>query len=221
MISINETHISEYKDASPYPHVLLDDCLSLSQYRKISDQFYSFEDRIWIENGVEFDSEYGNKRQIYDTEYMPIDIANLVEFLSGKQFISQLEKMTNLEIKCANLYGGGMNMYSSGTQLRPHVDFNFNSQINAYRCINLLYYINSEDLVGGNLELWDLDQKNKSVIEPISNRMVIFETNSKTLHGVTLIKKGYRRSISIYYYTDNPSQQLNTKPHRTLWRDNE
>ena len=39
------------------------------------------------------------------------------------------------------LYGGGLNIYPVGSHLTTHIDFNYNNDLQAYRSVNLLYYM--------------------------------------------------------------------------------
>ena len=114
-----------------------------------------------------------------------------------------------------------MNVYTSGASLKAHSDFNYNNNINAYRCLNLLIYLNSDcgEDNGGCIQLWDKEMNSCVDIPPISNRLLVFSTNSETPHGVAEVKGGsYRKSLSVYYYVKSPEKLINADPHRTLWK---
>ena len=47
-----------------------------------------------------------------------------------------------------------------GSHLTTHIDFNYNNDIQAYRAVNLLYYLNSDwDESGGCFEFYDTNLK--------------------------------------------------------------
>ena len=49
------------------------------------------------------------------------------------------------------------------------------------------------------------------------NNCIFFATNNKTYHGVNKVKEGFRKLLSIWYYTKEPTKDLSKEPHRTLW----
>ena len=70
---------------------------------------------------------------------------------------------------------------------------------------------------GGCFELYDTNlQKHKSIPSKL-NTCIFFATNNKTYHGVNEVKEGYRKLLSIWYYTKEPTKDLSKEPHRTLW----
>jgi hypothetical protein len=89
----------------------------------------------------------------------------------------------------------------------------------------LLLYLNKDwrQEYEGNLELWDMDEKNllKS-IEPIFNCAVIFETNKVSYHGHPHLLKApsgvTRKSLAIYYYTEERNQAEMTLENNTIYK---
>ena len=62
-------------------------------------------------------------------------------------------------------------------------------------------------------------------IDPIFNRLVVFDTHDKSFHGlpspINFPHKSPRRSIILYYYTKEPRpvHQIKVKkPHSALWK---
>jgi Rps23 Pro-64 3,4-dihydroxylase Tpa1-like proline 4-hydroxylase len=72
------------------------------------------------------------------------------------------------------------------------------------------------------------DKKGKKCIkkiEPIFNRLVVFDTHDTSWHGlpdpINFPKNNPRKSIILYYYTKNKkslSQIKISKPHSALWK---
>ena len=80
--------------------------------------------------------------------------------------------------------------------------------------------------LGGEFGLYDeTGDKLIKKIAPIHNRLVIFDTNDKSFHGLPdplNFPEGHaRRSIILYYYTkeERPSEQVTVnQPHSALWK---
>jgi hypothetical protein len=97
-----------------------------------------------------------------------------------------------------------------------------------HRRLNVILYLNKDwnSNWGGALELWDdsLSECVKS-IDPVGNRLVIFETHDRTFHGhpspLSCPPDESRKSLILYYYTAAArpqSQVVVEQPHRALWR---
>ena len=99
-----------------------------------------------------------------------------------------LETLTGNEVLISDPYylGVGAMITENGGYLNVHVDFNWHQKIQAWRKFNILFYLtpNWNDNYKGNLELWSTNGKSKvKEISPIFNRVVIFDTTSKSYHG--------------------------------------
>jgi len=189
--------------------------------KNIDAEFPQWNDPIWNTNGKVFNSEYGLKKELTDRLVIPSSITKLLSILESQILLDQISSaidLTNL-FTDNNLYGGGLNIFPPGSFLKPHIDYNFDNNLKAYRVVNLIYYVNSEwtSKDGGCLELYDIDRDVKKVISPKLNTCIFFAQNNKTIHGVAQINKFYRKSISIWYYSNNPSPDLPVTPHKTLW----
>ena len=75
-----------------------------------------------------------------------------------------------------------------------------------YRRLNLLFYVSPkwEEKMGGNLELWNKNVKERKTIESKFNRLVVMNTNKYSWHSVSKVKVEQARCcISNYYFTKN------------------
>ena len=115
---------------------------------------------------------------------------------------------------------GGVHKTFRGGYLKMHTDFNFSKRLDLHRRINVLYYLNSDykEEFGGELLLSLSPAKEEissmKAIEPVFNRLVIFNTNDKTFHGHPLphsFPQGVARtSLAVYYYsTKKPLSERN------------
>lgn len=112
------------------------------------------------------------------------------------------------------LYVSGLSAMREGDFLNPHLDNSHDGDESRYRAINLLYYITPEWKLenGGNLELWDLNVKNASVVHARFNRLVLMATDDKSWHSVTkVIVPGRRQCVSNYYFTKAAPGQASYK----------
>lgn len=107
------------------------------------------------------------------------------------------------------LYAGGISSMSKGCFLNPHIDNSHDKDMERYRRLNLLYYVNEEwdcKHDGGELVLYPKGIKNEATkIPPIFNNLIIMRTDKKSLHGVLPIKSSInrRKCISNYYFSNS------------------
>ncbi len=88
--------------------------------------------------------------------------------------------------------------YRPGHYLLPHTDH----QDGLARLLAYAYYLPSPDApAGGELELFDVDDEitatpSATLIEPTSNRLVVFEVGTRSLHQVREVLGGLRLSLA-------------------------
>jgi glycosyltransferase involved in cell wall biosynthesis len=139
-----------------------------------------------------------------------------------------LEKLTGIEglIADPTLLGGGMHKIESGGKLSIHADSRKHTINGNYRRINLLVYLNKDwnKEWGGSLQLWDKDMTTMvQDIQPLFNRVVIFNTGADTYHGhphpLNTPNGMSRISLALYYYTkENPDTEENSITS-AVWKD--
>ena len=185
--------------------------------KKMNKEFPKWDSPIWDKWGKVFDTEYGYKKMLADKSVMPPSIFSFIEQLESQEFISKVSEATGIDDLLIDdeLYGGGLFLHPTDSHLTTHVDFNFNNDIKLYRAVNLLYYM-SDDCEGGDFELYDTDLQKQKSISPKLNTCILFATNNKTYHGVNKVISGYRKLLSLWYYTKEPTKDLSEQPHRTL-----
>jgi Rps23 Pro-64 3,4-dihydroxylase Tpa1-like proline 4-hydroxylase len=104
-----------------------------------------------------------------------------------------------------------------------HADFNLYPRLNIWRRLNFLLYLNEQwdESWGGELELWNRTGKQKvRAIQPLFNRVVIFDTSNFSYHGhphpLMCPPDRSRKSIALYYYTaEKPQGEID--PHTTIF----
>ncbi len=213
----------EYRDAKPFPHIVLDGFLPPAVLQQALDHFPAEplkSDRV-------FDIHYGghHKRQIlpYDCNK---EAQAVFAFLNSKSVLQFLQGLTGIEGLIPDPYfeGGGFHEISQGGLLGVHADFRINETLHLERRLNLLIYLNpdwNEDW-GGALELWDRKMTScHSKVFPLLNRCVVFSTDADSYHGhpdpLQTPEHVKRRSIALYYYTSSRNIYKEVPSHSTMY----
>lgn len=215
----------EYINATPYPHIVLDDFFELNLIKNIQAE---------IENFTQWDGErsfYGSQfKKFYSSiDKIPKISRELIRTMNEPVFLKFLEDLTGISNLISDPYleGGGFHSIGQGGFLKIHADFNWHKKLKLHRRINLLLYLNKDwdDAWSGQLELWNKDMTMcEKKVSPISNRLVVFTTNDLSFHGhpdpLKCPPDIRRNSIALYYYTaDRPeSDSVRGKSTQTDYR---
>lgn len=205
----------------PFKHVFVNNFLSEKHAYTMFENFPDFNDEIWNSKGKLYNTPYGKKKELTDISSLHPSYHEFFSCVFEKYFLDQLSDIFEIpNIFCdEKLYGGGLNLYDSGSKLEPHIDFNYNNNLDAYRAINLLYYLNPDWSLkkGGNLQFYSSAQSLYKEYIPNLNSCVIFASNNKTIHGVSEIIEGKRKSIGIWYYSKELPKNVSQIPSKTKW----
>jgi Rps23 Pro-64 3,4-dihydroxylase Tpa1-like proline 4-hydroxylase len=200
---------SEYQQASPYPHIVLENFMNASMLNKCVDEFNKLnEAEGWI-NYVHYNEK---KAGLNKMDALPATIKSAINELNSPAFLEFLSNLTGIKnlMKDDMLEGGGIHQSGRNGFLNIHADFTVHPHHRHWqRRVNVLVYLNPdwEESYGGKLELWDTEMKNcEKKVLPVFNRCVIFNTDADSYHGhpepTTCPEDRYRRSIALYYYTE-------------------
>lgn len=214
-----------FNSKKPFRYLSFDDFFSSNVADQILDSYPSIDSGDW-DNTTYVDQK--NKFQKSKFESGSI-LKELFDELNSQPFLTWLEQLTGMEDEIlgdAELFGGGLHQSSQGAFLNVHVDYNIHPTTNYHRRLNVIFYMNKEwkDEFEGHLELWDLSNGNKQLLDkiaPVFNRCVIFETNEISYHGhpkpLKTPKGVNRKSIATYYYTKTrPGHEL-ADSHNTVY----
>lgn len=219
----SENH-EKYKQAQPFPHVVIDDFLPELILDNILIEFPKSGDIDWQKFENKAEKKLANKHE----KNMGDHTRALLYQLNSATFIEFLESLTGIKgiIPDPHFEGGGLHQIEKGGYLKMHVDFNRHTKLNLDRRLNLLLYLNKDwqEEYGGYLELWDkeITQCEKKIL-PIFNRLVIFTTTDFTYHGhpepLTCPEGWTRKSLALYYYTNGrPAEEISGKAHSTIFQ---
>lgn len=202
-----QKHRDAFVNASPFPHIVLDDFLPEETAEALLRDFSS------TEQGWKHYHHY-NERKLAITEIdaMPNHTQRVFRDLLSRKTVGFIEKLTGLErlISDPEMEGAGMHKVLPGGHLNIHTDFlTHTKKRNWRRQINLLIYLNKDwqDDWQGNLELWTPDMKRcVHSVAPAFNRCVIFNTVPRSYHGhphkLACPQGESRKHILLYYYSD-------------------
>lgn len=231
LAEIAENKASEYQNASPFPHIALVDFFPADVLAKAHAEI---EAKFQLDNAeahwINKDNIQSKKRATAAVETIGPETVRLIEFLNGSEFIAFLEKMTGISGLCADpkLKGGGVHYIEKGGFLKIHADFNYHADLKQYRRLNVLLYLNEDwkPEYKGNLELWSKDMKEcVHSIPPALNTCVVFTIADHAYHGhphpLECPEGMARKSIAVYYYTDEKPEDTTVEYHTTLYQKTE
>jgi Rps23 Pro-64 3,4-dihydroxylase Tpa1-like proline 4-hydroxylase len=213
------------REATPFPYFAIDGFLDEEFADRVLRAFPSFEEAAKIGRSFEAVNEK-QKIQVNDASRFPKPIAELNRALATPEFVGLLSSVFEIPdlLPDDELVGGGIHQTGPRGHLDVHVDFNYVSERQLHRRLNILIYFNKDwgSEWGGNIELWDKDVKVcHHSFSPTFNRCVVFQTSESSYHGVTAVRcpEGQtRKSFAAYYYTKKAPPHWNGEVHSTNFK---
>ncbi len=213
----------------PFVHCMVDNFLPEELAEQCLSEFPSLDDDCWE---FETDSDIEIKQRTkWQSEFdIPDGIVDSIRVLNSSQMLRVMSEVFEIPKLIPDPYytGGGLNACTSGGLLGVHVDGNYHDATALNRRLNALVYLNPNWQPGWGGELGLYDEKGEvcvKKIEPLFNRLVIFDTHDKSYHGLPDPMNHpageARRSILLYYYTKEArpsSQTVVEPPHSALWK---
>lgn len=194
--------------SNPIKHIFLNDLWDESFLDQISQEIINFND--W-EREIK---HYGSELKRYQSQWdkFPPKTYKILNFLNSPLFLETISYITNQKFLIPDPYlvGGGIHSTKENGFLKLHADFNWHPQMQVYRRINVLIYLNKnwQSKNGGQIELGT--KKNNGVFEilhselPIFNKTLVFITDDHSFHGQPNPVKNTgelaRNSLAVYYY---------------------
>jgi Rps23 Pro-64 3,4-dihydroxylase Tpa1-like proline 4-hydroxylase len=205
-----------YVEASPFPHIMIDDFLPEEVAEACLAHFPSNRE---VE-AITYNRDQERLKTQYNPDTLPGSLRGLFYAFNSRPFLRVLENITGIKGLIPDPYflGAGFHEIGQGGFLSMHADFNHHKPMNLERRINNKDWT---DAYGGQLELWDDKMEKCEVsIVPTFNRCVIFNTTSRSWHGnpqpVNHPAGVTRKSIALYYYTSTWSDTH--RDHTTQFR---
>lgn len=213
----------------PYEHLVIDNFfpskladICLENFPKISDPSWEHQNDKYIEV---------KSRTTWQSEFdIPVGILDAIRILNSSIVMKSISNIMEIHKLLPDPYftGGGLNVTRRGGLLDVHVDGNYHDATGLHRRLNALLYLNPnyQSDWGGEFGIYDETGDNCiKKVEPLFNRLVVFNTHDKSFHGlpdpVNFPEDELRRSIILYYYTKakrKGSEIAVKEPHSALWK---
>ena len=213
------------RGAQPFPQFCIDNFLEESFADRVLTAFPKYAEAAKVGRSFTTVNEKG-KIQVTDSSTFAEPIAELNRELASPEFLDLLSYVFEIPklLDDDQLVGGGIHQTGPRGHLDVHIDFNYISDRDLHRRLNILIYFNKDwdPEWGGNVELWDKDVKVGHFSgSPIFNRCVVFETSDISFHGVTAVKcpEGRaRKSFAAYYYPKEAPAHWTGQAHSTIFK---
>jgi Rps23 Pro-64 3,4-dihydroxylase Tpa1-like proline 4-hydroxylase len=216
---IADQYSEEFKNSRPFPHIVIDDFLPKEIMSLLIAEFPGPDDIEWRIAGPGATKQTRNKyiEKIWtsdETKFGPFT-RHLMQQMNSGAFLAFIERLTGEKgiIPDPSFKSCGLHSTGPGGRLMIHIDTNRHALgPRFHQRYNLILFLNNDwpEEYGGHLELWnkDVTQCEKRIL-PIANRMVLFDTGTRSFHGhpqpLTCHKDRRRNSLALYYYVlDRP-----------------
>lgn len=182
----------------PYRIWIIDDFLNLEVINKILDEWPSNESSNWYTTRANINKTKNILESgmlgINEPSLMPQYISKIVNYLHTQEFIDKLTNIINVEpLKTdKHMRWSGIRVMLPNSFQLIHSDARKHTETNLTKHLTCLLYLNRnyiKDRDEGCLEIWN-DKMTERIheIEPILNRLTIFENSDTSFHGVPIVK---------------------------------
>jgi Rps23 Pro-64 3,4-dihydroxylase Tpa1-like proline 4-hydroxylase len=231
--NISKQLSSNYKISYPFPHIVIDNFLPNHVCDSVLEEVKDY--KMWGYDHTTYSENFQINKffspwchdNLTDLQNSAPLTWNLLSYFNSPEFLVFLEDLTGIDniIPDNTFVGGGIHKINRGGKLLIHADYNIHPDTKLHRRINLLLYLNKnwEKDWGGNLDLWNKTMTERThSIEPIFNRVVIFNITDDAFHGhpdpLNCPENISRYSLALYYFTeDRPDHEKNSQ-HAAIWK---
>ncbi|WFT83099.1 2OG-Fe(II) oxygenase [Methylobacterium sp. CB376] len=194
-----------YRNAAPFPHLVLKDVFSESLLDLIVQEYGTGGPALW----TSYNTELMRKRITAPNSTLPAAAQLYFDVVSSPRFIRFLSSLTGIQnlLPDPSLFGGGMHEVSGSGLFEVHVDFQSQPETKLDNRLALITYLDRDgtDQDGGALELWYAEPARRgAVIAPVFGTTLIMGQSATAAHGHPRpVRPGRaRRALIAYYYTN-------------------
>ena len=196
---------TEYQNAKPYPHLVLDNVFSPAALEGILAEMPDWNSEIMVHQR----EDYLTKASLRSAVDMGDRTFDFVSAIHSAPFLYLISQITGVDALLPDPYmtGAGLTIVPEGGRFDIHADRNTDHYCGLKRRLVMLIYLNKDwsPALGGQLELWDSAATAcQKAVTPEFNRVVLFQVDDTNLHAVRPVSKGsgrVRRSLTVYYHT--------------------
>lgn len=222
--AIPELHTA-FKDACPFPHVVINDFLNNDAIEDIHQNLPSV-DESWHQYHNPIEVKFANNRI---STFCP-QLQNVFQALATPYFVDLMRNLTGIHDLTSDhyLHGAGLHAHPRNGRLMMHLDYEKHPISNLQRRLNIILYLSKKWYPNWNgaTELWDSQMTHRvQKIEAKFNRALIFQTDETSWHGVPDIIQCppdvYRYSLAFYYLSPlvNEANQNKAGASKNGYRD--
>lgn len=226
MSSLGRARQTEYAEARPYPHVIIDGLLGEARSAAVARAFPPASHAGWKRRDYAEQSARLGQLQRTGFEDVSVEARWLLAELNGLAFLELLGALTGRRdlIPDPQFTGAGLLATLPGGHLGVHVDFNRDSARHLDRVASVLYYAPFvwDEAWGGELELWDRTRTSCQVrIAPIRDRLVVMAFGEDHWHGhpsPLRCPDGHLRAVfAAHYYAARSQPGDDDGAHGAIW----
>ena len=213
---INKKHMNlelqkdSFVNASPFPHIILDDFLDPAYFLEIQRILDNNKDSI---SGRNFETEYEHNKWISLNSALPDAVKNIVTVLTSDNWVKNLISLSGIKTLQSTPHGNtklaNYHTMEPGGILTSHVDHSSEPVSGIPHVMNIIIYLTKDwDLSNGGGTLL-YDKTGKHVIKKVEykgNRAVLFLHTPYSFHGVEKIDGSSpknRKTIYVDYYSSS------------------
>lgn len=226
MVALGRERAAQYRDAQPYPHVVVDGLLGDARSAALAGAFPRPDHPGWKRR--DYAEQAGRLGQLQRSGFdgVAAGLRVLLAELCGMAFLDFLAALTGRRDLIADPHytGAGPMATLPGGHLALHTDFNRDSARRLDRAVTALYYvpISWDEDWGGELELWDRARTRCEVkIAPVRDRLVVMAYGEDHWHGhpspLRCPDSELRAVVAAYYYAARANPEDEARAHGAIW----
>ena len=226
LLALGRSLHASYRDATPYPHVVIDGFLGEERSAALARAFPAPEHPHWKRRDHREQQARLGQLQRHGFEGVDVELRWLLAELQGMAFLDFLGALSNRRDLIADPHytGAGPLATLPGGHLAVHADFNRDSARHLDRTLTALYYLPStwDTAWGGELELWERDRSRcVASIAPARDRLVVMAHGDDHWHGhpePLRCPEGHVRAVvAAYYYAARAMPGDDDGAHGAIW----
>jgi Rps23 Pro-64 3,4-dihydroxylase Tpa1-like proline 4-hydroxylase len=195
----------EYLSAEPFPHLMLDNLFPPLVLDGLVEEMLEPKKGTWIAS----DEPYLKKKTVRNAVDLRERTSAFITELHSAPFLYLISEITGIQGLLPDPYltGAGPTIVPEGGKFDVHADRNTDHFSGLRRRVAMILYLNKDwsPEYGGQFELWNQDgSAMQKSVEPLFNRIMLFEIGDKNFHAVRPVTKDSgreRRSLLVYYHT--------------------